>query len=106
MFGFTRVLFNNWLGILFSSVFTVIFAGVLVKSGTELQTGMLSLISRDANTTNILTMGAMAFVIGVLIAVFVWKSSSFAQQLAGASVKGTLQGMALLGIGVAGMAVE
>ncbi|MCV5282787.1 conjugal transfer protein TrbL, partial [Escherichia coli] len=45
-------------------------------------------------------------VIGVLIAVFVWKSSSFAQQLAGAGVEGTLQGMALLGIGAAGMAVE
>ncbi|MCV5402576.1 type IV secretion system protein, partial [Escherichia coli] len=83
MFGFTRVMFNNWLGILFSSVFTVIFAGVLVKIGTEFQTDMLSQISRDANSTNILTMGAMAFVIGVLIAVFVWKSSSFAQQLAG-----------------------
>ncbi|OZZ96689.1 conjugal transfer protein TrbL, partial [Klebsiella pneumoniae] len=59
-----------------------------------------------ANSTNILTMGAMAFVIGVLIAVFVWKSSSFAQQLAGAGVEGTLQGMALLGIRAAGMAVE
>ena len=106
MFGFTRVMFNNWLGILFSSVFTVIFAGVLVKIGTEFQTDMLSQISRDANSTNILTMGAMAFVIGVLIAVFVWKSSSFAQQLAGAGVEGTLQGMALLGIGAAGMAVE
>ncbi|MCZ5798135.1 conjugal transfer protein TrbL, partial [Escherichia coli] len=78
----------------------------LVKIGTEFQTDMLSQISRDANSTNILTMGAMAFVIGVLIAVFVWKSSSFAQQLAGAGVEGTLQGMALLGIGVAGMAVE
>lgn len=103
MFGFTRVMFNNWLGILFSSVLTVIFAGVLVKIGTDFQTDMISQISKDANSTNILTMGAMAFVIGVLVAVFVWKSSSIAQQLAGAGVEGALQGAAMF-TGLAGAA--
>lgn len=104
MWGFFRTVFNNWLNLLLASVFTVLFASVLVRIGTAFQTDMFTQITTAAPNSNLMTMGAMAFVIGIIIGALIYKSSGFAQQLAGAGVEGTLQGMATMGLGVAGFA--
>lgn len=105
MWGFLRTMFNNWLQLMFSSILTVLFATLVIKMAMDYQGGILRSVSEQAPTSNIVTMGAMGCVAGILSALLVLIASKFAQQVAGVSVDGAVQGVAMMGLGASAMAV-
>ncbi|HGJ5865871.1 type IV secretion system protein [Arsenophonus nasoniae] len=106
MFGFLRTMFNNWLQALFSSIFTILFATLVIKIAMDYQGEILAqvLTASKANSSNLITMGAMGFLAGALSALLVTIAKGFASQLAGVGVEGAVQGMATMGLGAAGWA--
>jgi type IV secretion system protein VirB6 len=105
MWGFLRTMFNNWLQLMFSSVLTVLFATLVIKMAMDYQGSILNGILSQSATGNIVTMGAMGCVAGILSALLVLIASKFAQQVAGVGVDGAVQGMAMMGLGASAMAV-
>jgi|SRR5471030_188570 len=101
MFGFLRQMFNNWLQLIFSSILTVLFATLVINSGISYYASILEQINAGASKYNLMTMGALACVAGVISGFVVWLSSRFATQLAGVGVDGAIQGMAAVGLGSA-----
>ncbi|CAI1544480.1 TrbL/VirB6 plasmid conjugal transfer protein [Serratia fonticola] len=104
MWGFLRTMFNNWLQLMFSSILTVLFATLVIKIAMSYLSEILSQVSEQAFKGNIVTMGAMGCVAGILAALLVYKAAAIAQQLAGVGVEGAVQGIAMMGLGGAGMA--
>lgn len=98
MFGFLRSMFNNWLKLIFSSILTVLFASLVIRLGVEFQADILNQIDSSVESNNIVTMGAMGGLVGVLAAMLVTIAAGFAQKLAGAGAEGAIQGMAMAGI--------
>lgn len=106
MFGFLRQMFNNWLQLNFSSILTVLFASLVIRIGMDYQGEILQQVSNAAPDSNVVTAGAMGFMAGLLSALLVLLARMFATQLAGAGVDGAVQGMAMMGLGVAGAAAS
>lgn len=98
MFGFLRSMFNNWLQLIFSSILTVLFASLVIRLGVDFQADILNQINSSVESNNIVTMGAMGGVVGVLAAMLVTIAAGFAQKLAGAGAEGAVQGLAMAGI--------
>lgn len=101
MFGFLRTMFNNWLQLIFSSILTVMFASLVIDVGVYFLTDILNKITNQATESNLLTMGAMACVAGVLTGGMVLLAAKFAMQIAGVGMEGAVQGMAVMGLGAA-----
>lgn len=106
MFGFLRSMFNNWLQLMFSSILTVLFASLVIRIGMDYQGDILNQVINASADSNIVTSGAMGFMAGLLSAMLVLIARSFASQLAGAGVDGAVQGMAMMGLGIAGVAAS
>ncbi|KPX86343.1 type IV secretion system protein [Pseudomonas meliae] len=102
MFGFLRTMFNNWLQLIFSSILSVMFASLVISTGNKLMFDVMSQVQGQANDANLFTMGAMALIVGLVTAGLVLLSSKWAIQLAGVGMEGTVQGMAMMGLGAAG----
>lgn len=102
MWGFLRQMFNNWLQIIFSAILTVLFASLVVRVSMSFLQAIFDQLSAQATQSNLVVMGAMACVAGIVSGVFVWLASKFASQLAGVGVEGAIQGMAAVGLGAAG----
>ncbi|GAO94524.1 type IV secretion system protein [Pseudomonas syringae] len=102
MFGFLRTMFNNWLQLIFSSILTVLFASLIVNISIAFMTDMMTQVKADATLFNLMTVGMMALVAGVISAALVWVAKGFASQIAGVGVDGAIQGMAMMGLGAAG----
>lgn len=98
MFGFLRPMFNNWLQLIFSSILTVLFASLVINLAVDFQADILAQIGTSVDNSNIVTMGAMGCVVGVLAAILVTIAAGFAAKLAGAGAEGAIQGMAMAGI--------
>ncbi len=98
MFGFLRPMFNNWLQLIFSSILTVLFASLVIRLAVDFQGDILAQIGSQVDDKNIVTMGAMGGVIGVLSALLVMIAAGFAAKLAGAGAEGAVQGLAMAGI--------
>ncbi|HGJ5878586.1 MAG TPA: type IV secretion system protein [Arsenophonus nasoniae] len=94
MFGFLRTTFNNWMQAILSSVFTVMFASLVLSSGVMFINKVLTRISLEATDKNLVTMGAMAGLTGAVCGVVIYLSSKIAHQLAGVGVQGALEGAA------------
>lgn len=104
MWGFLRTMFNNWLQLMFSSILTVLFASLLIRMSMDYLLDIQATISEQAFRGNIVTMGAMGCIAGVVSALLVLKSAAIAQQLSGVGVEGAIQGMAIMGVGGSAMA--
>ncbi|WP_116892890.1 type IV secretion system protein [Pseudomonas savastanoi] len=102
MFGFLRTMFNNWLQLIFSSILTVLFASLIVNISIAFMNDMMTQVKADATLFNLMTVGMMALVAGVISAALVWVAKGFASQIAGVGVDGAIQGMAMMGLGAAG----
>ncbi|PHN71060.1 conjugal transfer protein [Pseudomonas syringae] len=98
MFGFLRTMFNNWLQLIFSSILTVMFASLVLDIGTKLMVDVLGQIKGGVSDANLLTMGAMALIVGIVTAGLVFLSGKWATQLAGVGMEGAVQGMAQMGL--------
>ncbi|HDX9051767.1 TPA: type IV secretion system protein [Yersinia enterocolitica] len=98
MFGFLRPMFNNWLQLIFSSILTVLFASIIIRLAIDFQVDIAGQVATQANDKNLMTMGAMGAVSGLLSGVLVTLAAGFAQKLAGAGAEGAVQGMANAGI--------
>lgn len=100
MFGFLRPMFNNWLQLIFSSILTVLFASIVIHLAVGFQTDMTTQVNAalEQSESNIVTIGAMGAVTGLLAAALVSIAAGFAQKLAGAGAEGAIQGMAMAGI--------
>lgn len=94
MYGFLRTTFNNWMQAILSSVFTVMFASLVLSSGVMFINKVLTRISLEATDKNLVTMGAMAGLTGAVCGVVIYLSSKIAHQLAGVGVQGALEGAA------------
>lgn len=94
MFGFLRTTFNNWMQAILSSVFTVMFASLVLSSGVMFINKVLTRISLEATDKNLVTMAAMAGLTGAVCGVVIYLSSKIAHQLAGVGVQGALEGAA------------
>ncbi len=101
MFGFLRTMFNNWLQLIFSSILTVMFASLVIDIGTTFMNNIQGQVIAQASDSNILIMGAMVLVTGVLTGAAVFLSGKFAMQIAGVGMEGAVQGMAIMGLGAA-----
>ncbi|MCF1165487.1 type IV secretion system protein, partial [Yersinia pseudotuberculosis] len=83
MFGFLRPMFNNWLQLIFSSILTVLFASIVINLAVDFQTEMASQV-KAVQEGNLMTLGVMGGVAGLLSAVLVTIAAGFAAKLAGA----------------------
>lgn len=101
MFGFLRQMFNNWLMLIFSSVLTVLFATLVINIGMAYMDTILDQVKQEASYANLMTVGVMALLAGLLAGLMVLLAKSFASQLAGVGVDGAVQGMAIMGLGAA-----
>lgn len=101
MFGFLRTMFNNWLQLIFSSILTVMFASLVINIGMNFMGKILTQVTAQATESNLITMGALACVAGVLTGGMVLLSAKFATQIAGVGMEGAVQGMAVMGLGAA-----
>jgi len=97
MFGFLRTMFNNWLQLIFASILTVMFASLVINIGMNFMSKILTQVTAQANDSNLITMGALACVAGVLTGALVFIASKFATQIAGVGREGTVQGMIVMG---------
>lgn len=97
MFGFLRPMFNNWLQLIFSSILTVLFASLVITLAVDFQTEMSAQV-KAVQDGNLMTLGMMGGVAGLLAAVLVTIAAGFASKLAGAGAEGAIQGMAMAGI--------
>ncbi|KPC27194.1 MULTISPECIES: type IV secretion system protein [Pseudomonas syringae group] len=102
MFGFLRTMFNNWLQLIFSSILTVMFASLVINIGVNFMVKILTQVTAQATESNLITMGALACVAGLLTGGMVLLSAKFAMQIAGVGMEGAVQGMAAMGLGAAG----
>lgn len=100
MFGFLRSMFNNWLQLIFSSILTVLFASLVIRLAIDFQLEISGQVTQVqlSSESNIVTMGAMGAVAGLLSAVLVTIAAGFAQKLAGAGAEGAVQGLAMAGV--------
>ncbi|MBX9493052.1 type IV secretion system protein [Yersinia enterocolitica] len=98
MFGFLRPMFNNWLQLIFSSILTVLFASMIINLAVDFQIDIADQLRAGVDDGNLMTMGAMGGVAGLLAAVLVTLAAGFASKLAGAGAEGAIQGMAMAGI--------
>lgn len=98
MFGWLRPMFNNWLTLIFSSILTVLFASLVINLAVDFQGDILAQVGAQVDDKNIVTMGAMGGVVGVLAAMLVMVAAGFAAKLAGAGAEGAVQGMAMAGL--------
>ena len=101
MFGFLRTMFNNWLQLIFSSILTVMFASLVINIGMQFMDKILTQVAAQAVEANLITMGALACVAGVLTGGMVLLAAKFAMQIAGVGLEGAVQGMAVMGLGAA-----
>jgi type IV secretion system protein VirB6 len=107
MFGFLRQMFNNWLQAIFSSILTIMFASIVMMGSIRFINKIFSEMVQKSESANLMTMGLMAGVAGVIAGALVVLSSKAAGQIAGVSVNAAVQGMAMLGMGIGtGMAVK
>ncbi|WHF34478.1 type IV secretion system protein [Klebsiella pneumoniae] len=107
MFGFLRQMFNNWLQAIFSSILTIMFASIVMMGAIRFINKIFSQMVQQAEFSNLMTMGLMAGVAGVISGVLVVLSSKAAGQIAGVSVNAAVQGMAMVGLGLgAGVAAK
>lgn len=107
MFGFLRQMFNNWLQAIFSAILTITFASIVMMGAIRFINLIFTEMVKQASSTNLMTMGLMACVAGVIAGALVVLSSKAAGQIAGVSVNAAVQGMAMLGMGIGtGMAVK
>lgn len=101
MWGFLRTMFNNWLQAIFSSLLTVMFASLVISMAVTFQADMLASIKAQAIDSNLVTMGAMGAMAGILSGGMVMIAAQLASRLAGVGVDGVVQGMAVMGVGAA-----
>ncbi len=98
MFGFLRPMFNNWLQLIFSSILTVLFASMVINLAVDFQIDIANQLRAGVGDGNLMTMGAMGGVAGLLAAALVTLAAGLASKLAGAGAEGAIQGMAMAGI--------
>ncbi|HHR6174045.1 TPA: type IV secretion system protein [Providencia alcalifaciens] len=103
MFGFLRQMFNNWLQLIFSSLFIVMFGSLALRAGMSFLNIVLSVSVAQAAEANLMQLGATAAAAGLFMVFVMILAKNFATQLAGVGVDGAVQGMAMMG--VAGAAV-
>lgn len=101
MFGFLRTMFNNWLQLIFSSILTVMFASLVINIGMAFMKSILAQVTAQAVESNLITMGALAGMAGLLTGAMVLLAAKFATQIAGVGLEGTVQGMAVMGLSAA-----
>jgi type IV secretion system protein VirB6 len=97
MFGFLRPMFNNWLQLIFSSILTVLFASIVIRLAIDFQVEITGQVATQADDSNLMTMGAIGAVSGLLSGVLVTLAAGFASKLAGAGAEGAMQGLAMAG---------
>ncbi|AJJ53073.1 trbL/VirB6 plasmid conjugal transfer family protein (plasmid) [Yersinia pseudotuberculosis IP 32953] len=97
MFGFLRPMFNSWLQLIFSSILTVLFASIVIRLAIDFQVEIAGQVATQADDSNLMTMGAMGAVAGLLSGVLVTLAAGFASKLAGAGAEGAMQGLAMAG---------
>lgn len=107
MFGFLRQMFNNWLQAIFFSILTITFASIVMMGAIRFINLIFTEMVNQASESNLMIMGLMACVAGVVAGALMVLSSKAAGQIAGVSVNAAVQGMAMLGMGIGtGMAVK
>ncbi|MCU6304199.1 type IV secretion system protein, partial [Enterobacter cloacae] len=97
MFGFIRVMFNNWLQSLFSSILTVLFASLVIRIAMDFQGDILRGVANAPPSSAILSGSERGFLGVLLRALLVPITPTFAVQFAGAGVVGAVQGAAMRG---------
>jgi len=103
MFGFLRQMFNNWLQLIFSSLFIVMFSSLALRAGMTVLNNTLTVAVNDAANANLIELGAESLAAGIIMAFIIWLAKTFASQIAGAGVEGAIQGAAAMGVMGAGM---
>lgn len=98
MFGFLRQMFNNWIQLIFSSLFIFLFGSIAISAGIRFFNGILSKAIAQADTVNLVETGALAFAAGVLMAFIMWQAKVYASQIAAVSAEGAMQGAAAMGL--------
>jgi type IV secretion system protein VirB6 len=90
MWGFLRTMFNNWLQAIFANILTILFASMVLDVALLFEGEMLNQIQTQANKSNLLTMGAMGLVTGLMASALILIAAGMAKQLAGSGVEGVV----------------
>ena len=83
-------MFNNWLQAIFANILTILFASMVLDVALLFEGEMLNQIQTQANKSNLLTMGAMGLVTGLMASALILIAAGMAKQLAGSGVEGVV----------------
>ena len=101
-YGFTRELFNGWLRSIFSCIITLVFATLVVKIGIDISNQMITQLAVAPAKISLLTIGAIALVIGIIISSLVLVAVKLAGNIAGVAATSAIQGGMVLATKVGG----
>jgi type IV secretion system protein VirB6 len=88
MWGFLRPMFNNWLQAIFANILTILFVGMVLDVALLFEGEMINKIAAQASDSNLLIMGTMALVSGLMSAALIVIAARLAKELAGSGVEG------------------
>jgi len=91
-YSFTRELFNGWLRSIFSCIITLIFATLIVKIGLDINKQAILQLSSNPQDHSILSIGATAFGLGIIVSSLVFVSTKIAGNIAGVAATAAIQG--------------
>ena len=104
IFGFLKNVFTQWMTMMISNVFTLIFITLFCSSAFNYILPKTQILVSDAETTNSFFIGGAFIFYGILLKVFIILATSMAQNLTqvsmeGAARAGLMQGTAMAGAG-------
>lgn len=96
-YGFTREIFNGWLRSIFSCIITLIFATLVVRIGIDINKQTLVQLAVSPKQESLMTIGAIALGLGIIISSLVLVATKMAGNIAGVAATSAIQGGMMLG---------
>lgn len=105
IFGFLKNVFTQWMTMMISNIFTLIFVTLFCSSAFNYILPKTQILVSDAEATNSFFIGGAFIFYGILLKIFITLATSMAQNLTqvsmeGAARAGLMQGAAMTGAGV------
>lgn len=101
MFGFLRGMFNNWLQLIISSVLTLVFVSLVSAQSLVFMNKIVLQITQQAPNGNLITLGGVVLMAGVLMGLLVVLARYCATYIASVGVREAVRGMSEFGLTVA-----
>lgn len=91
-YGFFKESFNGWLRAIFSCIITLIFAGMIVRVGININTQLIQSFAESPMQNTLMTTGMISLASGIIVSFLTLKSTGLAGSIAGVAASSAIQG--------------